>query len=112
MNRANRAVATIVVMSGLIVLSGCKHEKQDAAPMTSGGAAAPPTVSEINSAKLNQATVPQAVQTEFNKAHPGASIDNIKMHATSTGQSYYEITYISQGQPGAATYYASGAKGP
>jgi hypothetical protein len=106
----NKAAITTVLMSGLALGVGCKHHKDPAPGPAPAGASA--SVAEINSAKLNDATVPQAVQTAFMRDNPKAAIDTINLRTTSAGQVFYQITYISKGTPGTASYYANGAKAP
>ena len=108
----NKTAVTTLLMGALILLVGCKHNKTDDSAPTGPAPVAPPSVSEINTAKLNEATVPQAVQSAFGKEHPSAAIDKISLRSTSTGMSFYQITYISQGQPGVASYFGNGAKAP
>ena len=76
------------------------------------GPAAPPTVSEINAAKMQNAVVPQAVQNAFARDYPGAAINTIEMQSTSAGDSFYKIVFIRDGKPGAAQYFATGAPFP
>jgi hypothetical protein len=91
---------------------GCHHAKTTPPPPASTPPAAPVSVGEINASKLQFADVPQPVRTVFNKDHPSAAIQNIKMSSTSAGMSFYEISYISDGQGGIAKYYSTGATAP
>jgi hypothetical protein len=107
-DRAMKNVAAVVLLSFVCVI-GCKSKPKPEAP---AGAAAPVTAAEINLSKMQSAVVPQPVQTAFGHDHPDAAIDTIRLHGTSTGDSFYEITYISKGRPGVANYFATGKAAP
>ena len=104
-------VILIVLLLGVGSVTGCKS-KSKTKPEPYTGPAAPPSVAELNSAKLQNAVVPQAVQTAFGHDHASAAISDIQLHSTSTGDSFYEITYMSKGIPGTARYYANGKPVP
>ena len=98
-----------VVFLTVVCVIGCKSKPK---PEAYSGPAAPVTVAEINSSKMQAAVVPQAVQTTFGHDHPDAAIDTIVLRSTSAGDSFYQITYTSKGQPGIARYFATGKAVP
>ena len=106
-----KATFIVVALFSFALASGCKSNDPPKSQADSG-AAAPPTSAELNTAKLQNAVVPQAVQSAFGRDHPGASINTIEIHSTSAGDSFYEIDYIRQGSPGIARYFPTGAAGP
>ena len=44
--------------------------------------------------KISQSALPQAVQTGFNKAFPGASIKEVEKETYADGTVHYEIEYV------------------
>ena len=102
------ALIALIVLLGLAAAPGCKSHSNPEPT----GPAAPPTVSEINAAKMQNAVVPQAVQNAFARDYPGAAINTIEMQSTSAGDSFYKIVFIRDGKPGAAQYFATGAPFP
>lgn len=110
MKSATATIGLLGVLLGVSLLAGCKSHKTEPAPVS--GSPTPMSVAEINSAKLANAQVPQAVQTAFGRDYPKAAIDAISLKNTSAGLGFYQITFVDQGKAGVATYYATGAKGP
>jgi len=106
-----KATFIILALFSFALATGCKSNDPPK-PQANSGPAAPPTSAELNSAKLQNAVVPQAVQTAFDRDYPGSAINTIEIHSTSAGDSFYEIDYIRQGSPGVARYFATGAAVP
>ena len=105
-----RIALTLIVLVGLTCLSACKS-KPKPEPGLSGPAPAV-TAAEINAAKMQDAVDPQAVQAAFARDYPGAQISTIKLHSTSTGDSFYQIDFIRDGRPGIGKYLSTGAPLP
>ena len=103
-----RNCSTEAARIALFIGMGCKSKE----PKPYTGPAAPASVAEINAAKLQNATVPQAVQTAFGHDYPSASIDTIETHNTSGGDLYYQITFIQNGKGGVARYLGTGKPVP
>jgi hypothetical protein len=107
------ASALVVVVGVVLLLSfasaiGCKSKPKPEPT----GQPAPVTVEEINSAKFQNALVPQAAQTAFAHDHPAAVIDTIEVQNTSAGEMFYQIRYTANGSGGVARYFASGKAVP
>lgn len=103
------APAIALLSAGLAVsAAGCASSAEN------GPQGPTPAVStqEMNQAKMHDALVPQAVQTAFARDYPNAAIDTVRMHASSTGQNFYEVTYIRDGQSSVTRYFASGTHVP
>jgi len=96
-------IAVVVLLLSLACAIGCKSK-----PKPMAGEPTPVSVAEINSAKLQNALVPQAAQTAFAHDHPEAAIDTIQVQNTSAGEMFYQIRYTSNGTGGVARYFASG----
>ncbi len=106
-----KATFIVVVLISFACVTGCKSSDAPKTGMNSGPAV-PATTAEINAAKLQNAIVPEPVQTSFGRDYPGASINTIEVHNTSAGDSFYQITFIRQGAAGVARYFATGAALP
>ena len=98
-------VGVVVLLLSLACAIGCKSKPK---PEPMAGQPAPVTAAEINSAKLQNALVPQAAQTAFAHDHPAAVIDTIEVRNTAAGEMFYQINYTGNGTGGVARYFGSG----
>lgn len=67
------------------------------------------TTQQINQAKMDRAMVPTEVRGAFAKDFPGAAIDNVRLLTSSSGEPFYQITFIKNGQAQMVRYLPSGA---
>jgi endonuclease YncB( thermonuclease family) len=93
-------------ISGLIFV-GCAQ--QSAAPVT---VSEPPTTASpaITAGSAQDSALPLAVSASFHREFPKAGVTRVVPGTTETGQSYYRVTYITNGTPGSVSYYIDGTR--
>jgi len=95
----------LLVLLTFASLIGCKSDEPAPKPPMASGPIVPITTADLNAAKLQNAAVPQAVQTAFKHDYPEAAISNIELQMTSAGQSFYTISFIQKGVGGVGRYF-------
>jgi hypothetical protein len=89
------------VIAGLVVtVTGCTNPGGNAPTATPAAARVTPDV------------LPPEVSSVFRRDHPNAGITGVTQSSAETGQPLYRVTFIDNGQAGAATYFHNGQRLP
>lgn len=94
-----------VAVSGLM-LAGCAQQSAPPGSMSQGDTGN----TAIMARSTDTSVLPLAVSASFHREFPNAGITQVVPATTETGRSYYRVTFITNGTPGAMSYYLDGTR--